>query len=178
MDWNGYKEDGIMRAFEAECLDRVCRNSLTSKIFNRRTLTVWHALFRPWPFTGWEGVSSKSVRFGSIEATLDAILVLQCFCRDLLQKIGLWVGLPIAVIPWRRRWWRRSGRRRRWRRPWLNRSQGAVGSPMIGIVPSQIGSYAHEMMLRQGECFGMAITKKRKQADCRCSKEKKCQNDK
>ena len=76
MDRNRYKEDGVMRPFKAKCLDGVCRNGFTSKILNRGPLAVWHTLLWPWPLMGWKGVSNKSVRSGSVEATLDPILVL------------------------------------------------------------------------------------------------------
>src|SRR5580692_2299675 len=120
MDWNRYKEDGVMRAFKAECLDGVCRNGFTSKILNRGPLAVRHTLLRARPLMGWKGVSNKSLRSGSVEAALDAILVLQRFCRDLFEKIGFWVRRTFALQHcWG--WQRRRGWRRRRRWPRLNR---------------------------------------------------------
>jgi hypothetical protein len=96
MDWDRYKKDGVMRSFKAECLDGLCRNGFTRKILNRGPFAVRHTLLWPWPLMSWKGVSNKSVSSGSIEATLNPILVLQCFCSDLFEEIGLWVGRPIA----------------------------------------------------------------------------------
>jgi hypothetical protein len=108
-----------------------------------------------------KGVSNQNVGSGSIESTLDAILLLQCFCGDLFEKIGIGMGWSVAFGTERWRW--RAGRRRR-RRWWsrLNRSQGIIRGPMIGIAPCQIGSYADQMMFGEGQRFCVAAAKERK----------------
>ena len=159
MDWSCHEEDGVMRPFKAKCLDGVCCNGFTRKILYRWPLAVWHTLLRPWPLMGWKGVSNQSVGSRSVEATLDPLLVLQCFCRDLFEEIWFGMGWPVAFRAWR---WGRGGRRRwRWW-PRFNRSQGVISSPLIGIVPCKIGGYAGKMMLGECEPLRVAVAKERK----------------
>ena len=98
-----------MRSFKAKGLGSGCCNGFTSKIFNRRPFALWHALLCAWTLMGGEGVSHQSIRTGSVEATFDPVLVLQCLRCDLFQKIRRWWRgwRPFALRAWWRRW--RSG---------------------------------------------------------------------
>ena len=140
MDWSCHEEDGVMRPFKAKCLDGICRNGFTREILNRRPLALRHTLLGTRALMGGKGVSDQSIGSGRVEATLDAVLVLQCLCRDLFEGIGFGMS-GSAVLRVAKGVEERGPRReRRWLR--LNRAQRDVRSPMIGIVPCEIGGEA------------------------------------
>jgi hypothetical protein len=109
MDWSCHEEDGVMRPFKAKCLDGICRNGFTREILNRRPLALRHTLLGTRALMGGKGVSDQSIGSGRVEATLDAVLVLQCLCRDLFEGIGFGMSGSAVLRAWRRGW--RSGGR-------------------------------------------------------------------
>ena len=168
-----------MRPLKAKGLGSVCRYRFSRKILDGRPFSLGHNLLRPWSLMGREGIANQSIGSGSVEATFDAVFVLQGFGSETFEKIRyadevarrVQVAAGAAVVSEAQEVGAAAVG------PRLNRSQRVICRPMVGVVPRETRSDADKMMLGQRKRLRMAIAKKCKQTDGSGCEEEKRQND-